>query len=666
MRNLSVILIMGFIVSLASAAVIDNFDSYAAGDSLSDVSLWLSKGAVTDQAIQDDGTGNLFYRSQSSSSFTRGATIDLGDAAVLDGESATLSFKVMVLPEVTREDVSIGLTDKPANDAFDDEWDSYGPYIAMKEGNINVRQPDGTFVSVSTTITGVWYDIQMDIDNSADTFDVYLDGVQVVDDNPFRKNPSTDLLSLKVHCGGGRTDQFVGFDDIAVNSDTANKPSPLFKATAVDIADQLSWSGPHGIIASGYDVYFGTEPNALNSGYDMEKIVDNQLVLTADPAMHTAITSDMDYLTTYYWQVDVYDSSTVPAVYPGDLWSFTTEPQDTAPTVTAGSSYLTWIDNLPQDVDVVVNDNGEGDISTVTWEVISGPGYAIAEDMQMVDRPNYLDRITGDPNLLRDWIGTDSRGVNEANSDVLTLTLSGLPEGTYNWKSYHYDPADQGDVFNVIVNDAAGSTATLDVIQTVGTDIPATFTTTITSDGSDVTLVFVAGDDQLGMFSMNGFELTGDGDPLMVDFTPQEEIYIAIGYQGYLAEHEIPESFTTQSFAAFGTMVSVTPTWDAPGAVITATGGTLPASAAVLDKTDAPKLAGTYTLQVTATDAAEQANTSILEVQVVSDACAAALQNGAVISFADLDGNCIVDLHDMAELASQWLNDIRLSASVPY
>jgi len=137
---------------------------------------------------------------------------------------------------------------------------------------------------------------------------------------------------------------------------------------------------------------------------------------------------------------------------------------------------------------------------------------AAAGALRMIDRGT--DDGMDPQDLLRDWIGTDTR---TTPADPMTLTISGLPAGTYQWVSYHHDPQDQTGIFDTTVNDAAGS-------KTItGTDISngvnfkiadiTKLTTTIVSNGkSDVTLVF----DQtspstttaLAIFVMNAFDLT--------------------------------------------------------------------------------------------------------------------------------------------------------------
>ena len=95
------------------------------------------------------------------------------------------------------------------------------------------------------------------------------------------------------------------------------------------------------------------------------------------------------------------------------------------------------------------------------------------------------------PALLRDWIGTDTRQAG----DPMTLTISGLPTGQYEWVSYHHDRNDQTGIFQVTVNDAMGSTTTPSIDISNGTNFKLAdvtkFTTRFTANGKDdVTLVF--------------------------------------------------------------------------------------------------------------------------------------------------------------------------------
>ncbi len=162
--------------------------------------------------------------------------------------------------------------------------------------------------------------------------------------------------------------------------------------------------------------------------------------------------------------------------------------------------------------------------TTVTVAPNWAPG-APQTAMQMIDRGG--DDGTDTPDLLRDWIGTDNRGLG----NPMTLTISGLPAGAYSWLSYHHDPTNQTGLFDVTVNDALGSTTTLDI------DISATssdnitaladvtkFTATIASNGTNpVTLVFSAQASTpttQAFFVMNAFELSVTTIPSPIPLSP--------------------------------------------------------------------------------------------------------------------------------------------------
>ncbi len=150
---------------------------------------------------------------------------------------------------------------------------------------------------------------------------------------------------------------------------------------------------------------------------------------------------------------------------------------------------------------------------TATWA-----SDAVNTVMQMIDRgagaAGYSTAPADMDDFMRDWIGSDTRSAG----DPLTLTISGLPKGTYGWFSYHHDtdgPASMG-LFDVTVNDAAGSTTTTDIPitgreDTTTIDGAATFETTIVSNGDDVTIVFdtqpYTNEYNEAWFLMNGFEL---------------------------------------------------------------------------------------------------------------------------------------------------------------
>jgi hypothetical protein len=68
---------------------------------------------------------------------------------------------------------------------------------------------------------------------------------------------------------------------------------------------------------------------------------------------------------------------------------------------------------------------------------------------------------------------------------------------------------------------------------------------------------------------------TAYGQDLKIDFS-QTGGPVEPGYQAYRADHEVAATFTAQSFQAFGTAITIRPTW-APGAT--------PAAMQMIDRT---------------------------------------------------------------------------------
>ena len=456
-------------------------------------------------------------------------------------------------------------------------------------------------------------------------------------------------------------------------SDKANSPDPANGETGVlrdlsdrVVVDNLSWLAPDnpGIdeILS-YDLYL--DPNET-------KVANRDATcLIAQPGLANTVTSwdpaaDFDWSTTYYWAVDT-NYAIDPNVFKSvidPVWSF--RVIGAGPEADAGNNIITALPLLPANIAGTVTD-ATNDVVAVEWEIVSYPGDPVSAVMQMIDRGGNDGSV--DPDLLREWIGSDTRFVG----DPFILTLSGLPAGEYTWTSVHHDPENQTGLFDVTVTDSAGSATTTGIDITdrnlADPNDIAIFATTIVSDGSDVTLVFdkqpwdVVPD---AFFLMNGFELEGTGDPLMIDFG-QPASPVKEGYQAYIASHEVPDTFSPQSFSAFGADVTISVAWGPRAlglinASVTKTNDDLYAPTAELTA----DTAGTYQVQLTAIDSEGSEDSDIVSISVAEDACQAA-QNApdwVDFNYFDTDQDCDVDLVDFAAFAGQWLDDINLTAQV--
>ncbi len=465
------------------------------------------------------------------------------------------------------------------------------------------------------------------------------------------------------------------YDGLLVAPVQASDPVPANEATYVELDTDLSWTSP----GEGYafDVYFGTEePNAMQTNYG-----PTFTKVTSVPQTETTveIPTALDYSTDYYWVVETYAPGSTE-VLASNYWMFTTEPYDSAPAVTAGSSYITWLDNLAQGVDAVVDDNGENDVadSDVVWTIdtyagdpVSGSGRAFDRGMTSANAVT-LSEQGYDPNILSDWVGCDARTDNKGNPIV--FVISGLPAGEYTWTSMHHDYNDQTGLFDVYVD---GALAAADVDMTSGTQTPAEFTTTITSDGSTpVKVLFkevsITGSG-IGIFGINALKLSDDNNALNIDFGTAASS-VAVGYEAYTAADKDLASFSAQDFA-FG---SATVTIDAEFGPLAA--GWIDAS---ITKTSTDPLAptatfttnypGTYVLKVSATDDTvfgpeALVGSATLEVQVAEDACAAAQlsDNWDGFDFYDVDSNCVINVSDFAAFAATWLDFTSMTEAEAY
>jgi len=93
----------------------------------------------------------------------------------------------------------------------------------------------------------------------------------------------------------------------------ARKPSPDSGATDVDLEVVLSFRA--GRQAAEHNVYFSS---------DVQTVIDGTvLVTTGSQTSHGPLSLDLG--TTYYWKVDEINMAETPAMWQGDIWSFSTQ-----------------------------------------------------------------------------------------------------------------------------------------------------------------------------------------------------------------------------------------------------------------------------------------------------------------------------------------------------
>jgi hypothetical protein len=164
------------------------------------------------------------------------------------------------------------------------------------------------------------------------------------------------------------TDEYIG------GSETARNPSPSYGATNVSTTVVLEWDPPMDFTPIAYDVYLSsTDPNANKA---KDQVVSHDPCETYDPD------PDLEYNTKYWWRVNSYDPCDVIRS-PGGVWSFTTWPtwpvfttdveSTTVEAASAAQFYVEtprsntfqwWKEGTP---DTQVNDGDDGgDVSVVS------------------------------------------------------------------------------------------------------------------------------------------------------------------------------------------------------------------------------------------------------------------------------------------------------------
>jgi len=148
-------------------------------------------------------------------------------------------------------------------------------------------------------------------------------------------------------------------------------PNPADGSNVPVSVNQLQWTLPEpnqpgGVVTC--DVYFGTDPIVEN----------NPKVVTGQAVESVSVTLAPD--TTYYWALDLYDSS-ISTTTPFMLCPvFTFIAGNLPPIVDAGADVVTWLADGVRtgNLDATVTDDGAISPYTVQWTVVSEPNVGTA------------------------------------------------------------------------------------------------------------------------------------------------------------------------------------------------------------------------------------------------------------------------------------------------
>jgi hypothetical protein len=169
---------------------------------------------------------------------------------------------------------------------------------------------------------------------------------------------------------------------VPMASGRAYNPNPADTSTVSPNLLLLSWTNPNpyqpgGIITC--DVYLGTtEPNYSLSDYGYITLIAG----TTDNFV-TLPPGTLQIEKTYYWIVDVHDSSLGPDTSHGFLWAFNTD--NMAPVVNVADDQYLWLNNTGDPasatayLDGTVIDDDYPAPYTVLWTQVSGPATVLID-----------------------------------------------------------------------------------------------------------------------------------------------------------------------------------------------------------------------------------------------------------------------------------------------
>ena len=211
MRNIIYIVACLIFPCICQAAdLIDDFDDY-------------STGTIVSPWVQTDGTP-VIAQDVSSNQYLQGygcyLPLDIHSISDTDTET-TVFYRIYKLTD-TSPDCSVGLgyLSAPTGD-----WTDFEAYVTIYNSELRARNNSNNDTMISAITDAEWYNIWLVLNNSANTYDVYvttgmdeatIDGAQKGNDLGFR-NDQGDLLSFKVY---GRDSAAVRIDDIYISSGT--------------------------------------------------------------------------------------------------------------------------------------------------------------------------------------------------------------------------------------------------------------------------------------------------------------------------------------------------------------------------------------------------------------------------------------------------------------
>jgi hypothetical protein len=344
--------------AMAAAVLVDDFDGYSQGAVGTVTTNWRATADVTIEPDPDNAE-NQVIRMQENTGVQKAAYCILSaDASIPEGATKTLFLRFRATSSI---DCAWGLSYVDAPDVGGSDWGQFGPQVSVLNGNFRVRNGSAGWPVVGPYTALQWYNLWMVVDNASDTMQVYLHSrpgerateadrilAGTADTFGFRNTTTSALHRFYWRAQNPGGELYVWIDDIymvdgkslavpGAAKGPAGGPRPDDKATDVLRDATLSWTP--GLYAMTHDVYLGTSFDDVNTA----SVGSPLLVSQGQDANSYQPTGRFDFGQTYYWRVDEVNAPAEGAVYKGEVWSFTVEPESVAVdgnhiTATASSS----------------------------------------------------------------------------------------------------------------------------------------------------------------------------------------------------------------------------------------------------------------------------------------------------------------------------------------
>ncbi|TWT90496.1 hypothetical protein Mal64_08870 [Pseudobythopirellula maris] len=210
--------------ALAAPLVVDDFESYTAGDlDVVATPAWTAEYAGLSQIAS--AAGNQYIVNAGDSDWSHSYR-SLGASVT---QQAVLSFDIYVEDDV-EIDHAFGLTD--SSEAVD-WYGDYGPYVRVTPdgpgaagiAGLDVRDGGGFVDDIAQITTGVWHNVKLAVDTAGGgSFDVYLNDAPVYSGAGFRRGYGAPLENFLL-MAGQNTSPLVRVDNVTI--DVIPEPASL-------------------------------------------------------------------------------------------------------------------------------------------------------------------------------------------------------------------------------------------------------------------------------------------------------------------------------------------------------------------------------------------------------------------------------------------------------